>query len=256
MLGCCCSEGSDRNEQAIFPTANDLVFVESPDPHHGGAQKASSTMASSLPSSATPRTGAPSSDVAAPGAFSQAYFQDEAPIPPPAPLKEVSPAHSARSQQQQNSGVAQDPAKPSSQLSEEQKQLEKDRLQEMVKSFAKQALQGLPCTYIDDVTGMKYETHYKLCKKLQNLMVLAPASASFSEVRVPIAQVEEIFVVKDGTEPLPREVIASLDDDEKTRLLMVCFPGGRICILDTSMQARDTFLTCMRILRLYCVGGS
>jgi len=287
MLACCCAEDSDRNEQVTYPMSNDLVFVEAPGGGEAGAQALSTSAApvagfASVRSSGRarhegedPRTLGPAIEEQGQpppsGLAYGSYLQDEEPLPPPAPDSEASLAPSARSRGENattstpppdpmnatTSPPPPDQAKPP--LTDEQKQQEKDRLQELVKSFAKQALQGLPCTYLDQLTGLKHETHYKLCKKLQNLLLVAPPSATFAEVKVAISQVEEIHVLREGQQwqqaAFPPGLLSSLDEEEQSRLLMVSSPAGHICFLETSTQSRDNFLTCMRILRLYCVGS-
>jgi len=217
MFGCCCQESSDKSSQVLYPMVNDAVMAETTS--HG--QTVSQTVVSSAPA---PAMLVPTQTAAA--------AQD----------------HSARTEQTSEASI------PT--LTPEEKQREKDRLQELVKSFAKRALQGIPCTFVDSSTGQCHDTVYKVGKKLETLIISPPSGTSIPEIACSIATIDEIYGYKEGGGEVefPPAVISALSSEQSQRALMVCHASGSFCFLESSTDSRESFLTCMRILRLYCVG--
>lgn len=159
---------------------------------------------------------------------------------------------------QESSGAGASP--PSSQrsvssLSPEEKAREKARLQELVKSFAKRAVQGITCTLVTD-SGALRPAKYHIDKRLQKLMIKVEDQdpPDFSRT-CPLAQITEIYRPEDGEHFFPKTV-QDLNDDQKKRLLMISYTGERsaserFLFLENDTFDRERFLTCMKILRFY-----
>merc|ERR1719265_1663371 len=145
-------------------------------------------------------------------------------------------------------------------LSPQEKEAEKVRLQNLVNGFVRNAAQGLPCTYLKEVTGERAVTRYFLDKRLENLVVVAAGDAAVAEVRCPISSIQDIYcLVEDGVGCFPPKVISPLTKEEQALLLMVVYRSDkkrsgdthRFCLLADTIADRETFLECLRILCIY-----
>jgi len=140
----------------------------------------------------------------------------------------------------------------SSSVTEDQ---EKERLKLVVRRFVHQALRGCQCTYIDEGTGLRVSTEYRVDMKLTSLIIvpmpgLKPITCAFDHI-------EDIFSIKDdGEDAFPTRVLAALKPGEKELLQMVRFRGDRdellsFCVIEESMAARDAFMESVRVLCMY-----
>lgn len=142
-------------------------------------------------------------------------------------------------------------------LSPEEKEAEKQRLQQLVNSFAKKAVKGCPCMYLKESTGEQCRTQYRIDKTLEYLIIVAGEDATKAEVTCPIAAIQDIYsFVEDGENCFPVEVTSKLSAEQKEFLLMVVYRSGnskmfRFCLLEESAGSRDIFLECLRVLCIY-----
>jgi len=136
-----------------------------------------------------------------------------------------------------------------------EKREKKERLQELTKNFAQQAMLGVPCTYVDSNTGIRHDATYQVSNPLDLLQVSSSASSQFAKVGCRVAEIKAIEVYHaDQQQVFPGPVLKSLQDDEQNRLLMVVHSEGSFCFLEASSEARSDFLTCMHVLRLFRKG--
>jgi len=262
MLHCCCTKGPDQaSTQIQYRVASDAILAENPP---DGEESKGMGQQQALAKDVWPVAESPM--------MREREREDRAaafmvPGPPSACSSAWHPGADrvdGRQLTSEDSGVDgqglrsdRTTASSASVLSPEEKQWKKDQLQLLVKTFAKRALQGVTCVYIEATSGARYETKYKIDKKLQTLIIVAPPGAPFSDITCPIIDIEEIRIDKRGDDQrtlFPPVVMSSLQDEERQRLLMVVHAQGNFCLLDFSAESRENFLTSMHILRRYCVG--
>lgn len=146
-------------------------------------------------------------------------------------------------------------------MTEEEKDEEKSRIQEMVNRFAKGALVGCPCICIREGSGERVATKYRINKSLEYLVILSVRDVERAEITCPIADVQDIYsYVEDGESCFPPAVIAALGPQELELLLMVVYHSDgdrvlRFCLMERCIESRDTFLECLRILCIYAASA-
>ncbi|PHJ16031.1 hypothetical protein CSUI_010155 [Cystoisospora suis] len=151
-------------------------------------------------------------------------------------------------------------------LTPEQKQKEKERLQALVKAFAKSAVGGTSCYFIDVASQQKIAASYMLDKSLKTFTVLFPNGVEHS---FSLSSLQDVYSYEDllhaqSTASLTQEPgIANLGDEEKRRLVMLEYLDAshrrlnRLFLMEVGGDdMRDRFLTCMRILKLYSLTPS
>lgn len=135
--------------------------------------------------------------------------------------------------------------------SPEEKAEEKARLQELVKSFAKRAVQGIRCTAVDVNTGECVAAKYSVDRKLQQLILSVIGQ---SDEVCYLAQIAEIYRIDDGDEFLPKPILSRLSQADQERMLYIVHgpqQEKQLCILENDIDDRERFVTCVKILRLY-----
>jgi len=175
-----------------------------------------------------------------------------------APLEEQEALQSSSFQKDSDAPVDDQPLSGRS-LNDDDKELEKVRLQQRVNAFAKDALKGCPCILFKGNPIERHESQYRIDKNLDHLMVMSPTDMNEAEIHCPIGDIQDIYsIVEDGPGCFPPEVIAGVaSQDEMERLLMVVYRNAgkknlvRFCILEGSCESRDAFLECLRILCIY-----
>lgn len=146
---------------------------------------------------------------------------------------------------------------PAKNLTAEEKDVEKARLQQLVNNFVKNAAKGCPCTYLKEVSGERYATRYFLDKRLEHLVVVSSTDATVAEVRCSISAIQDIYcLIEDGAGCFPAKVVGMLSEEEQSLLLMIVYRsdrGGthRFCLLADNAEDRNNFLECLRILCIY-----
>lgn len=159
-------------------------------------------------------------------------------VPPPGSAQEEQPPPSGRSQ---------------SSLTPEEKAAEKARLQELVKKFAKSAVQGVPCELVLE-SGMT-RGKYKIDKKLQKMTMESEAQGT-ANYTFMVSSIQEIHRMEDGEVHFPPNARQTLGPDERARALAISYTNdagqpGTVCFLENGATDKERFLTCMKILRLY-----
>eukprot|EP00922_Rhytidocystis_sp_ex-Travisia-forbesii_P055949 GHVS01082827.1.p1 GENE.GHVS01082827.1~~GHVS01082827.1.p1 ORF type:complete len:230 (-),score=44.03 GHVS01082827.1:205-894(-) len=151
-------------------------------------------------------------------------------------------------------------------LSPEQKEREKARLQALVKHFAKAAVGGVSCKVLELSSGNQTNARYVFDKALTTFTVSVDSGL---DTVLPMSSLQEVYSYEDlahsaNTEFLTREpVVASLTFDQKARLVVLEYLEPldrsylkRLFVLEQSGEAesaKDRFVTCMKILRLYAL---
>lgn len=132
---------------------------------------------------------------------------------------------------------------------------EKARLQSLVDAFAKKAVRGCPSTHLDDRTGGRTETLYRIDKTLRHLTLLAKDDRRVM-AECPIEEIQDIYLVEDGEECFPPGALERVHPNERELLLMLVYGSSStkvfsFCMLEDSRQSRDMFLESMRVLSIY-----
>lgn len=145
-------------------------------------------------------------------------------------------------------------------LTPEEKQREKERLQEMVKEFAKAVVQGQPCELIDESLGraesQPRDANYMIDRSLK-MFSLSCGDATSPKVQFEMTQILEIL--KDARQT-PLAFLLSTPaagfSPEKMERNFICVQyqddAGSIQFLGLFMPnayERERFYTCMKILR-------
>lgn len=123
------------------------------------------------------------------------------------------------------------------------------KVQQLVKEFAKCAVRGIPCELIDGKTGDKYPATYFIDQFLQRL-TLAPDAVGGPQCVAAIAQIRDMH---DYGANFPEVVRSSLSGEIKDRVLMIVFSDDTppAFVVEASSVDRDRFMMCVKILRLY-----
>jgi len=139
-------------------------------------------------------------------------------------------------------------------LTSEERQKEKERLQDMVKEFAKAAVQGQACEMLLGTSGSLRPATYSFDKVLQHFIVNAEGSPPLV---VEMARVIDIVKDVQGTdfEEMPRlPPPHALAVEELERRFVCVHHDGRdkhefVGLLLPNPHERERFFTCMKILR-------
>lgn len=144
-------------------------------------------------------------------------------------------------------------------LSPEEQQKEKERLQDMVKEFAKAAVQGQPCQWLSGTAGAPKAATYSFDKALRNFSVCPEDSPPFT---LEMAKISEIL--KDvRTTPFadlqslpPPHALAGAELERRFACVQHEGSGGGgasrpefLGLLMPNPYERERFYTCMKILR-------
>ncbi|OEH74922.1 uncharacterized protein LOC34617955 [Cyclospora cayetanensis] len=151
-------------------------------------------------------------------------------------------------------------------MTAEQKQKEKERLQALVKSFAKAAVGGAACSFLDLTTQRQIPGRYFLDKTLTNFRLVFSESVQHS---FPLKALHEVYshsalLENKATASLAKEPgLQSLESSVTDSLVMLEYvdSGGshlnRLFLLEQGgPDGRDRFITCMKVLGLYAKSGS
>jgi len=135
--------------------------------------------------------------------------------------------------------------------SHKEKILEKERLQDLVKSFAKRATSGIECHFLNADNGRLCPARYFLEKDLRELRVQV---AGQPDTTCVISQVTDILRFDHDDSILPANAVQMLSETMKRNLLVIQQRGSPspLLIAEGSCEDADIFFTSMRVLRLYC----
>merc|ERR1712183_358723 len=132
-------------------------------------------------------------------------------------------------------------------------------------------MRGVECELVDEVTGLVRRGYYRIDEGLQGIAFRPYEDPPVCGKCEDVAQLDDVHVdivvfshVVDvlrwsHSEPrFPEGALKLLDREQKERLLLLTygdpqFPGScrQVCLLETSVVDRESFLTCVRILRRY-----
>jgi len=141
-----------------------------------------------------------------------------------------------------------------SSLTPEEKAAEKARLQELVKNFAKNAVQGMPSQLMDEGGGL-VQAKYQIDKHLKKMTICQIPEGGGMQHVVPLSGISEIYRIEDGEGLFPTAAL-NLQSQDIERVLMVMYTDDygqahQFCFFEASAVDKERFLTCMKILRLY-----
>mmetsp|Transcript_40006 Transcript_40006/g.87352 ORF Transcript_40006/g.87352 Transcript_40006/m.87352 type:complete len:198 (+) Transcript_40006:54-647(+) len=131
---------------------------------------------------------------------------------------------------------------------------EKSRLQEFVKDFAKCAVRGVHCRVVDSATGNAFHAAYSVDASLRRLILRSDASNDLYHRNLEMSRIKDVYDFESATEVLPEAVTHAIGgSDTRDRFLAIVFADGSepVCILEASVEERDRFIMCVKILRLY-----
>ncbi|CAK0810497.1 unnamed protein product, partial [Prorocentrum cordatum] len=89
----------------------------------------------------------------------------------------------------------------------EEEAVEKARLQSLVDSFAKRAVRGCPCTYLDGMGRARIDALYRLDESLRRLTLLAKGDRSVI-AECSIEDIQDIYLLEDDGEEPPEQAIS------------------------------------------------
>ncbi|KAL8272411.1 hypothetical protein Esti_003701 [Eimeria stiedai] len=151
-------------------------------------------------------------------------------------------------------------------MTTEQKQREKERLQALVKAFAKSAVVGAACEFVDVGARRRIPGVYYLDKSLTHFKITFSSSI---EHFFPLKALHEVYsysalLSSPATAYLARDPgIECLDTSARERLVMLEYAEpskhqlNRLFLLESGgAEGRDRFVTCLKVLGLYAKSDS
>eukprot|EP00747_Dinoflagellata_sp_TGD_P190987 gnl/TRDRNA2_/TRDRNA2_53714_c0_seq1.p1 gnl/TRDRNA2_/TRDRNA2_53714_c0~~gnl/TRDRNA2_/TRDRNA2_53714_c0_seq1.p1 ORF type:complete len:224 (+),score=56.84 gnl/TRDRNA2_/TRDRNA2_53714_c0_seq1:99-770(+) len=138
-------------------------------------------------------------------------------------------------------------------LTAEEKQREKERLQEMVKEFAKASVQGQPCQWLEpsNFGGRPYPATFSIDKALQTF-VLTPEGASEKTLKISMEKIREVMKDSRDTPFSPQQQ----NGDQERRFVCLLHEDAEdsqkpahLGLIMPNPYERERFYTCMKILR-------
>lgn len=163
-------------------------------------------------------------------------------------------------------GTSPSPPSTTRSLTPEEKRKEKERLQEMVKEFAKQVVQGQPCQWLlirsadatEDGLHPPRNAVYGIDKYLKTFRVKTQDQAPAGDLELDMTSIEDVVKDAQATSLEPCRLKAriwGIQDFEKRFVCVQYFSSqgaGRTAELGLLMPntyERERFFTCMKILR-------
>lgn len=185
---------------------------------------------------------------------------------PPAKDESYVPAPSAQEEAHEQD-ISPSPSPPA----ESEEISEKERLQEQVNVFSRQALKGCPCSLVVSVgegPSQALRCTYKIDKSFAVLSIFERQSGQ-EQVKMKITSIQDIYsLADDGESVFPERVLRAVDERSRPLLLMIVFSedaptrsNGRdsppdevvskCYIIEESVADRDRFLDCLKVLCIY-----
>lgn len=130
-------------------------------------------------------------------------------------------------------------------LSPEEKEKEKQRLQNLVKHFVQEAMQGVSCIIVDPQTAARSSVKYSIDSSLQEIMFSLEPPVVFD-----LKHMEEVILCPEKEKGTPAGL--KLEDSEVNRALYARSKDRELHILFDVENRAELFTTCARILHLYC----
>lgn len=141
---------------------------------------------------------------------------------------------------------------------EETKEAEKARLKKLLYDFIKRSTAGIPCIWVQN-RGDQIERvngWYSLDAAMAKLTVQGIGSEP-TESTFTLPQIKDLYSIEaDGEDCFPASVLAAVQPDERERLLMLIYCDDDVdkyhdecvCLLVESIEAREAFLECLKLL--------
>ena len=153
-------------------------------------------------------------------------------------------------------------ARSDADLTREEKEREKLRLQELVKKFTKDAVKGVACQKIELEDGLKRNATYALDRGLQTFSL--EESETGEHRKWPIANIVDVYRSEESELVRSRKEtsLTGLSREDLSRCVLLEYDNGRvgdpreyILLLEGSVRQKERFFTCMKVLRLYSMAS-
>ncbi|KEP61355.1 UNVERIFIED_CONTAM: hypothetical protein HHA_283510 [Hammondia hammondi] len=133
-----------------------------------------------------------------------------------------------------------------SELTPEEKEEEKKRLQALVKEFAKEAVAGFSIERIDDDTGVRAKATFSMDRFLTTIDLHNDDGSALPDMSLPMEDLTGIFKGDDAASHS-----STAGDCDLNRILVLTSSDNPTVVLEApSRQHRDKVYTCLKILRL------
>eukprot|EP00427_Karlodinium_veneficum_P025627 CAMPEP_0169100722 /NCGR_PEP_ID=MMETSP1015-20121227/21244_1 /TAXON_ID=342587 /ORGANISM="Karlodinium micrum, Strain CCMP2283" /LENGTH=155 /DNA_ID=CAMNT_0009161693 /DNA_START=278 /DNA_END=743 /DNA_ORIENTATION=- len=129
---------------------------------------------------------------------------------------------------------------------------ERQRLQDMVKEFAKLAVRGVSCQVIDGQHGQLYSAAYYVDAQLSRFSVL-PSTPDDQAHELQMKLIQDFHEHEAGSAVAAEAVIWAGKHGKKDQLIVIELvdKSPPVFLLEASAADRDRFILCMKVLRLY-----
>merc|ERR1712217_163790 len=149
------------------------------------------------------------------------------------------------------------------------KEQERIKLRKVMDTFTRKALEGIPCTYIQEEDGKAslVGASYGLDRTFTGIhLTCLQGTSSELSVTCPLVNIEDVYTVAaDGEDCFPPAVLEAVGAKDMERLIMVVYEGGqrettgeplRFCILEESVESVQVFMDCLQTLHTYAASKS
>lgn len=140
-------------------------------------------------------------------------------------------------------------------MSPEEKEAEKKRMQHMVREFAKEVVAGIELCAVDPQTGKRIKTKYVMDRYLTKFQLI-PMSEEGSEGAIPIREVEmaniaSLYRSADILQRYPNFPLGAEEISDTLAIATNIPPNNpQIFFIFNGRREQDKFYTCLKILRL------
>lgn len=161
-------------------------------------------------------------------------------------------------QQQQAGETTPSSGRSDAELTQDEKDREKRRLQELVKKFTKDAVKGVACQLVQLEDGLKREAMYGIDRSLQHFTLEEHETGR--HLKWPIANIVDVYRSEESDLVRSRKEtsLTGLSRDDLGRCVLLEYDTGRVgeqreftLLLEGSVRQKERFFTCMKILKLY-----
>jgi len=139
---------------------------------------------------------------------------------------------------------------------------ERERLEALVASFAKSAIQGCPCTYVDSRSGKRTNAIYQINSELTYITIAEQSNGRRSifkrnglPLEVSLSSIVDVDVFEDCSMCLDAKAVKKMMPEDQERFLMIFFDSQKtlrtdiLCLLLETPGSRDTFKQSLRVLK-------
>ncbi|CEM13209.1 unnamed protein product [Vitrella brassicaformis CCMP3155] len=147
-------------------------------------------------------------------------------------------------------------------LTQEEKQREKDRLQMMVKAFARAAVVGVKCHFVKEPdtlqgAGQVVEATYYLTESLKHMIITGPDATR----NIPLTTISDVVFFEES-KVTSNACFRVLTREEKSRAIDIEYDSGEgsmthlVLLTNEGGEDRENVITSLKILRLYSLAGT